>query len=48
MAMAGTTKPTDKPKIPRGRRGAKPHDDAENQATVEEFDREGLGVAAKE
>ncbi len=48
MAMTSQTKSTEKPKVPRGRRGAKPHDDAENQATVEEFDREGLGVAAKE
>ena len=46
--MAGMTKPTNKPKLPRGRRGAKRQDDAENQATVEEFEREGLGVAAKE
>ena len=48
MGMTGSTKPTDKPRLPRGRRGAKPQDDNENQATVEEFDREGLGVAAKE
>ena len=46
--MTDKTKRTEKPKVPRGRRGAKPQDDAENQATVEEFDREGLGVAAKE
>ncbi|GAA4709614.1 hypothetical protein H9L13_01240 [Sphingomonas lutea] len=36
------------PKLPHGRKGARPHDENENQATVEEFDREGLGVAAKE
>ena len=37
-----------KPRIPRGKRGAKPTDSEQNQATTEEFDREGLGVAPKE
>ncbi len=46
--MTDTTKEAAKPKLPRGRRGAKPQDDSQNQATVEEFEREGLGVAAKE
>ena len=36
------------PKIPRGRRGAKPVDDNQNQATSDEFEREGMGVAPKE
>ena len=44
--MTDRSKSTDKPKLPRGRRGAKPQDDS--QATVEEFDREHLGVAPKE
>jgi hypothetical protein len=37
-----------KPKLPRGRRGAKPADGGLNQATTEEFEREGMGVAPKE
>ena len=37
-----------KPKIPRGRRGTKPVDDNQNQATSKEFEREGMGVAPKE
>ena len=41
-----TTKP--KTRVPRGRRGGKPDDKDQNQATVDEFDREGLGVAPKE
>jgi hypothetical protein len=36
------------PKVPRGRRGQKPRDEAQNQATTDEFEREGLGVAPKE
>ena len=46
--MNATTKSSAKPKLPRGKRGAKPHDETENQATAEEFDKEGLGVAPKE
>ena len=46
--MTGTARSSTKPKLPRGRPGAKPQDETENQATVEEFDREGLGVAPKE
>ena len=42
------TSPT-KPKLPRGRGGNKPAAAAQiNQATTEEFEREGLGIAAKE
>ena len=37
-----------KPKIPRGRRGVKPGDDKQVQATSDEFEREGMGVAPKE
>jgi len=37
-----------KPKVPRGKRGQKPHSDQVNQATSAEFEREGLGVAPKE
>ena len=37
-----------KPRQPRGRRTGHPADAKLNQATTEEFDREGLGVAAKE
>ena len=37
-----------KPRIPSGRRGAKPADDNQNQATSDEFEREGMGVAPKE
>ena len=46
--MNATPKSTVKPKLPRGRRGARPQDDTENQATAEEFEAEGLGVAPKE
>ena len=38
-----------KPKLPRGRGGNKPASSAKsNQATIEDMQREGLGVAAKE
>lgn len=46
-----TTKKTSaaKPKLPRGKGGKKPAADARiNQATTEDMQREGLGVAAKE
>lgn len=42
-------KPPAKPKSPRGRGGKKPAGSAKiNQATTEDMQREGLGVAAKE
>ena len=37
-----------KPRIPRGKRGKKPASAEINQATANEFEREGLGVAPKE
>jgi len=40
--------PRAKPQLPRGRKGAKPASDERNEATAEEFEREGLGVAPKE
>ena len=46
-----TNKPTgpSKAKLPRGRGGNKPAASAKiNQATTEDMQREGLGVAAKE
>jgi len=37
-----------KPRLPRGKRGKKIDSGETNQATAKEFEREGLGVAAKE
>jgi hypothetical protein len=45
------TKPStkgSKPKMPRGRKGAKPAGSNLNQATTDEFEREDMGVAPKE
>ena len=43
------TKPTQpKPKQPRGRRTGHPTDNKLNQATSDEFEQEGMGVAPKE
>ena len=36
------------PKLPRGRRGAKADSDHTNPANADEFEREGMGIAAKE
>ena len=37
-----------KEKLPKGRRGARAAGDEMNQATGDEFEREGLGIAPKE
>ena len=37
-----------KPRLPRGKRGKKIDSGETNQATAQEFEREGLGVAPKE
>ena len=50
-SLGMTSKPTgpSKPKLPRSRGGKKPSASTKiNQATTEDMQREGLGVAAKE
>ena len=37
-----------KPKVPRGKRGAKANAGTPGKATAKEFEREGMGVAPKE
>jgi hypothetical protein len=37
-----------KPKLPQGRKGASRSSEDRNEATAEEFEREGMGVAPKE
>ncbi|MEO7635249.1 MAG: hypothetical protein ABIS38_06345 [Sphingomicrobium sp.] len=47
--MTSTKTGSTKPKLPRGRAAKKPLAAAKsNQATTEDMQREGLGVAAKE
>jgi hypothetical protein len=50
MRKAGIAKSTvpRSPKLPRGKPGKKPPARALNQATADEFDEEGMGVAPKE
>ena len=47
-AMAKTKQSQPKPKQPRGRRTGHPTDRKLNQATTDEFEQEGMGVAPKE
>jgi hypothetical protein len=47
MKKATTKRPKTSAKTPRGRTGAKPGADLIIQATTDEFEREGLGVAPK-
>lgn len=48
MTKTKQSQPKPKPKLPRGRRTGHPNDKKLNQATTEEFEQEGLGVAPKE
>jgi hypothetical protein len=47
MKKTPAPKPS-KAKVPRGRRGAKKIPADMNQATTDEFEREDMGIAAKE
>ena len=46
--MTKNKQPQARPKLPRGRRTGHPAEDKLNQATTEEFEQEGMGVAPKE
>lgn len=46
-ATSSTGPKATEPKAPRGKRGAKPAAHT-NKATTEEFEREDMGIAAKE
>ena len=46
--MARSSPAKSKAKLPRGRTGKKPNEAQLNQATSDEFEREGMGIAPKE
>jgi hypothetical protein len=50
MRKAAQSKPSRRrrPAMPRGKRGARPDRHGLNQATADEFEEQGMGVAPKE